>query len=136
MSFPRTFIALIRAERDRTGLSWNEIGRATGLGMREIQSTSKAKRGFSRRVIAVLGTSSEVASSSRGSLNPRCTGIASSRSSRPARPRRTTSSIDGNHNFLANDFVVHNSHAASFALIAYATCWMRKHYLPEFTARC
>jgi DNA polymerase III alpha subunit len=41
-------------------------------------------------------------------------------------------SIDGNHNFLANDFVVHNSHAASFALIAYATCWMRKHYLAEF----
>ncbi|MEO6772282.1 MAG: error-prone DNA polymerase [Kofleriaceae bacterium] len=26
------------------------------------------------------------------------------------------------------------SHAASFALIAYATCWMRKHYLPEVTA--
>jgi error-prone DNA polymerase len=25
------------------------------------------------------------------------------------------------------------SHAASFALIAYATCWMRKHYMPEFT---
>jgi len=41
--------------------------------------------------------------------------------------------IDGNHNFLANDFVVHNSHAASFALIAYATSWMRKHYLAEFT---
>jgi error-prone DNA polymerase len=28
---------------------------------------------------------------------------------------------------------VHNSHAASFALIAYATSWMRKHYMPEFT---
>jgi len=41
--------------------------------------------------------------------------------------------IEGNHNFLANDFVVHNSHAASFALIAYATAWMRKHYLAEFT---
>ena len=41
--------------------------------------------------------------------------------------------IEGNHNFLANDFVVHNSHAASFALIAYATCWMRRHYLAEFT---
>src|SRR6185503_16273503 len=25
------------------------------------------------------------------------------------------------------------SHAASFALIAYATSWMRRHYLPEFT---
>jgi DNA polymerase III alpha subunit len=42
--------------------------------------------------------------------------------------------IEGNHNFLANDFVVHNSHAASFALIAYATSWMRRHYLAEFTA--
>jgi DNA polymerase III alpha subunit len=52
----------------------------------------------------------------------------------PAGERETYDlSIDGNHNFLANDFVVHNSHAASFALIAYATCWMRKHYLPEFT---
>jgi len=28
--------------------------------------------------------------------------------------------IEKDHNFLANDFVVHNSHAASFALIAYA----------------
>ncbi len=41
--------------------------------------------------------------------------------------------VEGNHNFLANDFVVHNSHAASFALIAYATSWMRCHYLAEFT---
>jgi error-prone DNA polymerase len=41
--------------------------------------------------------------------------------------------IEGNHNFLANDFVVHNSHAASFALIAYATSWLRRHYLAEFT---
>jgi error-prone DNA polymerase len=42
-------------------------------------------------------------------------------------------SIDGNHNFLANNLVVHNSHAASFALIAYATAWMRCHYPAEFT---
>jgi error-prone DNA polymerase len=52
----------------------------------------------------------------------------------PAGERETYDlSIEGNHNFLANDFVVHNSHAASFALIAYATAWMRKHYLAEFT---
>jgi DNA-directed DNA polymerase III PolC len=41
--------------------------------------------------------------------------------------------IEGNHNFLANDFVVHNSHAASFALIGYATAYLKRHYLPEFT---
>ena len=41
--------------------------------------------------------------------------------------------IEGNHNFLANDLVVHNSHASSFALIAYATSYLRRHYLAEFT---
>ena len=60
------------------------------------------------------------------------TGTASCRSSRSG-PETYDLEIEGNHNFLANDFVVHNSHAASFALIAYATSWMRKHYLAEFT---
>src|SRR5579863_1212903 len=37
--------------------------------------------------------------------------------------------IDGDHNFLANHFVVHNSHAASFALLVYTSAWL-KHYEP------
>ena len=41
--------------------------------------------------------------------------------------------VEEDHTFLANDLVVHNSHAASFALIAYATAWMRYHYPVEFT---
>jgi error-prone DNA polymerase len=41
--------------------------------------------------------------------------------------------VEGDHNFLANDLVVHNSHAASFALIAYATAWLKCHYPAAFT---
>jgi len=37
--------------------------------------------------------------------------------------------IEGDHNFLANHFVVHNSHAASFALLVYTSAWL-KHYQP------
>ena len=37
--------------------------------------------------------------------------------------------IDGDHNFLANNFVVHNSHSASFALLVYTSAWL-KHYEP------
>ncbi|MGC1523549.1 MAG: error-prone DNA polymerase, partial [Steroidobacteraceae bacterium] len=37
--------------------------------------------------------------------------------------------IEGDHNFLANTFVVHNSHAASFALLVYTSAWL-KHYEP------
>jgi DNA polymerase III alpha subunit len=37
--------------------------------------------------------------------------------------------IEGDHNFVANHFVVHNSHAASFALLVYTSAWL-KHYEP------
>src|SRR3984957_11919970 len=37
--------------------------------------------------------------------------------------------IEGDHNFIANHFVVHNSHAASFALLVYSSAWL-KHYEP------
>jgi DNA polymerase III alpha subunit len=37
--------------------------------------------------------------------------------------------IEGDHNFLANHFVVHNSHSASFALLVYISAWL-KHYEP------
>jgi DNA polymerase III alpha subunit len=37
--------------------------------------------------------------------------------------------IEGDHNFVANNFVVHNSHSASFALMVYTSAWL-KHYEP------
>jgi error-prone DNA polymerase len=37
--------------------------------------------------------------------------------------------IEGDHNFVANHFVVHNSHSASFALLVYTSAWL-KHYEP------
>jgi DNA polymerase-3 subunit alpha len=123
---------LIRRARDERGLTWNAIGRATKLGMREIQSRSGGKRGFRRWVIGRLARhlrSSELERLATSEVYwDRIVNI------EPAGEQDTYDlSIEGNHNFLAKDFVVHNSHAASFALIAYATSWMRKHYLPEFT---
>jgi len=128
---PADVHSIIRRIRDARGMTWNEIGRATNLGMREIQSTSVGKRGFRRWVIGKLAThlrSDELERLATSDVYwDRIVSI------EPAGEQETYDlSIDGNHNFLANDFVVHNSHAASFALIAYATCWMRKHYMPEF----
>src|SRR5204862_52183 len=42
--------------------------------------------------------------------------------------------IEGDHNFLANDLVVHNSHASSFALLAYASAWLKVHEPAPFYA--
>ncbi len=42
--------------------------------------------------------------------------------------------IEGDHNFLANGLIVHNSHASSFALLAYASAYLRTHYPAAFYA--
>jgi error-prone DNA polymerase len=42
--------------------------------------------------------------------------------------------VEGEHNFLANDMVVHNSHAASFALLAYASAYLKTHHPAAFYA--
>jgi error-prone DNA polymerase len=42
--------------------------------------------------------------------------------------------VEGDHNFLANDLVVHNSHASSFALLAYASAYLRVHHPAAFYA--
>jgi error-prone DNA polymerase len=35
--------------------------------------------------------------------------------------------IEGDHNFVADNFIVHNSHAASFALLVYVSAWLKHH---------
>jgi len=41
--------------------------------------------------------------------------------------------VEGDHNFLANHLIVHNSHAASFALLVYASAWIKRHEPAAFT---
>ncbi|NKB89311.1 MAG: DNA polymerase III subunit alpha [Acidobacteria bacterium] len=123
---------LIRRERDRHGVTWREIGRATSLGMREIQARQHdTKLGFRRWVIDRLGgylQSGELKALANSDLYwDRIVSIEAMGSQ-----MTYDLEIEGNHNFLANDFVVHNSHAASFSLIAYATSWLKCHYPAEF----
>jgi DNA polymerase-3 subunit alpha len=42
--------------------------------------------------------------------------------------------VEGTHNFVANDLVVHNSHSAAYSLVAYQTAHLKAHYPPEFMA--
>ncbi len=40
--------------------------------------------------------------------------------------------MEKDHNFIANDIFVHNSHAACYAMIAYRTAYLKAHYPTEF----
>ncbi|PIR88410.1 MAG: DNA polymerase III subunit alpha [Candidatus Harrisonbacteria bacterium CG10_big_fil_rev_8_21_14_0_10_44_23] len=43
-------------------------------------------------------------------------------------------SMEKDHNFVANDVFVHNSHAAGYAMVAYQTAWLKAHYPVAFIA--
>ena len=38
------------------------------------------------------------------------------------------------HNYIANDFVVHNSHSVAYSLVAYQTAYLKVHHTAEFMA--
>jgi len=42
--------------------------------------------------------------------------------------------IDETHNFVANDIIVHNSHAADYAVITMQTAYLKAHYPEEYMA--
>jgi DNA polymerase-3 subunit alpha len=137
---PTEVRAIIRLERDAAGMSWNEIGRVSGLAMREIQARSGLKGGFRRFVIDRLATERPARESPAGATVLRSRELAQLASSDvywdkivaiEAMGRQATYDlqIEGNHNFLANNLVVHNSHAASFALLVYDSAWL-KHFEP------
>ncbi|HVO48812.1 MAG TPA: LAGLIDADG family homing endonuclease, partial [Steroidobacteraceae bacterium] len=126
---------LIRRERDAAGLSWKKIGQITGLAMREIQArkaNSTHKAGFRRDVIGRLA---------QVLRSPPLRRLAESdvywdrvveieaQGSRPTYDLQ----IEGDHSFLADHFVVHNSHAASFALLVYDSAWLKHHEPAAFT---
>ncbi len=42
--------------------------------------------------------------------------------------------VEKDHNYLANGFVVHNSHSVAYSLIAYQTAYLKTHHTAEFMA--
>jgi DNA polymerase-3 subunit alpha len=125
--------AVIDRERRRRGALWDDVGRGAGVALRAIVSPAGSKRGYRRWVIARLGRyfdSPELAQLASSDLYwDRIVAI-------EAIGERETFDlhIEGDHNFLANDLVVHNSHASSFALLAYASAYLKVHHPAAFYA--
>jgi error-prone DNA polymerase len=123
----------IAATRVRKGLTWEEIRLATGLSARALCSPDRSKRGYRRWVIGRLGEHFD---------SPELKRLATSEvywdrvvSVEPEGMSRTYDlAVEEDHNFVANDLIVHNSHAASFALLAYASAYLKAHHPAAFYA--
>jgi DNA-directed DNA polymerase III PolC len=123
---------VIRRERDGSGLRWRQVGRVAGLGMREIQARSEECSRFRRSAICRPATAAR--SPDLASLPESDIYWDEVVSIEKLGPRPTYDlQIEGDHNFLANNFVVHNSHAASFALLVYDSAWLKCYEPAAFT---
>jgi len=126
--------SIIRRERDASGLTWHEIGQTAGLSMREIQArANEGKGGFRRFVIERLATvlrSRDLSCLSGSDIYWDKIVAIDALGSQPTYDLQ----IEGDHNFVANNFVVHNSHAASFALLVYVSAWLKRHEPAAFVA--
>jgi len=135
---------VVREAKEARGETWKTIGETTEVCTRESTFNNPQKRGFRRWVIERLGNhlqSDELTKLGTSELYwDRIVSI------EPLGKRPTydlTIEGDGDapagepemqHNFLANDFVVHNSHSSSFALLVYASVWLKVYYPAAFAA--
>ena len=44
--------------------------------------------------------------------------------------------VNGDPNFIADNFVVHNCHAVAYGMITFVSMWLKTHYPLEFMCAC
>ena len=122
----------VRLEAERRGTSMNEVMRTAGCSNRLLQRDAR-KKGYDRATIATLAEatgSDELRRWSESDLywdevrSVEETGV----------EEVYDLTVEGTHNFVANDLVVHNSHSAAYSIVAYQTAFLKAHFPAEFLA--
>ncbi|MBI5709799.1 MAG: DNA polymerase III subunit alpha [Candidatus Eisenbacteria bacterium] len=131
---PRTVSRWVDEERKRVGLRWRELGTLSQVSIREFTGQGSArKRGFRRSTLMRLARFF-------GSL--RLARIAESDVfwdrvvSIESRGIQDTYdlTVEKDHSFVADGIIVHNSHSAAYALLAYQCAYLKAHWPAEFMA--
>ena len=120
--------------RRAQGLTWKEVETRSGLSMKEFTGNGSAlKQGFRRATLGRLGAALAcqelIAHAESDIFWDKIKAIV------PMGIEETydlTVAVD--HNFVADGLIVHNSHSAAYALIAYETAYLKANYLTEFMA--
>ncbi len=131
---PTAVKTLVRAEKERHGLTWERLRAQTGVAPREFYPTgAAAKQGFTRATIGRLAeafTSPPLRRYAESDVYwDRVISI-----EYVGEKQTYDLEVPGTHNFVANDILVHNSHAADYAVITVQTAYLKAHYPVEFMA--
>lgn len=125
----------VRQAKDRAGITWKEMEAHTGQSAKDFypQGSYRGKIGFNRSIIQGLGEYFD---------NHELKKVATSDiywdrivSIEYIGEKQTYDlEVPGTHNFIANDIIVHNSHAAAYSVLAFKTGYMKAHFPAEYMA--
>ncbi|MEM7131437.1 MAG: DNA polymerase III subunit alpha [Chloroflexota bacterium] len=124
----------VRAAKEQAGVTWPQLNHECGVAQREFYPTGNAaKSGFTRTTIQRLAEYFQ---------NDELRRYANSDiywdkvvSIEYVGEKQTYDlEVAQTHNFIANDILVHNSHAADYAVITVQTAYLKAHYPVEYMA--
>ncbi len=128
----------VRAAKAQAGVTWSQLNAETGVAQREFYPVGNgAKTGYHRNTIGRLAdyfAATEYAPDLRRYADndiywDRVVEIT------PVGEKQTYDlEVPGTHNFIANDILVHNSHAADYAVITVQTAFLKATYPVEYMA--
>ncbi|PIW22096.1 MAG: DNA polymerase III alpha subunit, partial [Candidatus Aquicultor secundus] len=131
---PFAIKSIVQKEKARLGATWPQIEQKTGLSMREfVGAIHSRKQGFRRSTIRRMGDyfgSDELIKHATSDIYwDKIVSI------EPMGVEQTYDlEIEGTHNFIANNLIVHNSHSTAYAVVSWQTAWLKAHYPVEFMA--
>jgi len=133
-TIPPEVRAWIDGERRAHGLTWRALEERSGVSTKELYGRPRpGKRGFRRGTIERLATffgsarlgdlaASDVFWDRVVAIEPR--GV----------EETFDLTVEGDHNFVADGVIVHNSHSAAYGIVTYRTAYLKAHYPVEFMA--
>ncbi|MEM7536350.1 MAG: DNA polymerase III subunit alpha [Chloroflexota bacterium] len=125
---------VVRAAKERSGVTWKQMNADCGVAQREFYPTgASTKSGFTRPIIQRLADYFEDDILSKYAQSDvywdRITQI-----EYVGEKQTYDLEVPNTHNFIANDILVHNSHAADYAVITVQTAYLKAHYPVEYMA--
>ncbi|RPH55493.1 MAG: hypothetical protein EHM81_14555, partial [Chloroflexi bacterium] len=123
---------LVRAAKARAEITWLELNTESGIAQREFYPSHTAtKRGFTRETMGRLAD--YFGDSAMRRLSENDVYWDEIVSIEYVGEKQTYDlEVPGDHNFVANDLIVHNSHAADYGLVSVQTAYLKTHYPAEY----
>jgi DNA polymerase-3 subunit alpha len=127
---PAEILIIIKKEMFRRGVTINELSKKSGLSKR-LFSVDIRKKGFTRKTIGKIAKflNSEILKQYANS-DVYWDEIISITSA--GKEMTYDLSVPPHANFVANDIIIHNSHAASYGRVAYQTAYMKCNFPAEY----